>query len=477
MIQKKIESHKSYRWFVLAIIAVGTFMATLDSSILNVALPSISNVYQTNINSLQWVVTAYLLTLSTLILIFGRISDMIGKSKIYNIGFIVFIFGSLLCALSQSLNQLILFRVIQAFGAGMFMANGMGIVTQIFPPQERGRALGLGGMVVAAGSLAGPSIGGLLVHSFGWKSIFIINLPIGFIGAIAALFILPRDNPEPKQTFDYLGALFFALTINCLTFGLAQLQAVGPEKIYPLVLLALGVISGGLFYWQEKRSPQPMVDLTLFQNTLFRYGSLAGLLSFIAMFFTIMLMPFYLQRILGLQVNTVGLMLTPFPLAMAFTAPLSGWLSDKLGHQKLTTIGMSLLFLQLLAMSTLRETTPIYLISIFLLIQGIAMGLFQSPNNSSIMGTVPRNKLGIASGINSTVRNVGMALGTNLSIIFFTFFYTGQIGKPLPAIIEKDKFMQGFHYVFLIAALVALLGTICTLKTKPAQATEGRVVS
>lgn len=462
-----------YKYLVLAIVASGTFMATLDSSIVNVALPTISKEFHVGLTVLQWVVTAYLLTISSLLMAFGRMADILGKNRVYAVGFLGFITGSALCGIATSEWQLVSFRVIQAVGAAMLMANGMGLVTSVFPARERGRALGLGGSMVAAGSLTGPSLGGILVNTLGWRSIFYINIPIGIIGFLAAILLLPKDKDiAANQSFDFAGALLFAGSITSVLLSLSEGQRLGWTSVSVLVLAGLAVVCTALFFFVEAKVSQPMIDLTLFKNRLFLAGNVAGLISFVTMFFALFLMPFYLDKVLMLKPYQIGLMMTPFPLAMLVVAPVSGWASDRFGPLYLTTCGLAMVTVGLASLSTIGINTPLWAVAVRTGIMGIGAGMFQSPNNSSVMGTVPLHKLGVAGGVVATVRNVGMVIGVALSVTFFNTRYE-VLHRILP---EKSAFVQSISFVFLTAAMINLLGiVISAVRGRPAQPERGLV--
>lgn len=443
-------------WLVLANVAVGTFMSTLDGSIVNVALPAMAKSFEVNIDVLQWVVTAYLLTISSLLPVFGRLADILGRSRVYAAGFLVFVAGSVFCGFSTAIWALVVSRVLQAIGAAMLMANGMAIITSVFPPEERGQALGISGTVVAAGSLTGPSIGGFLVAAFGWPSIFLVNLPIGLAGFLLSRSVLPRDYAsQEREPFDYLGAVFFTLGMFLTLFGLSSGERFGWSS--PVIWLSLicGGVGLSVFFYHEKKAAYPMLDLKLFQNKIFLFGNLAGLISFVSMFATTLLMPFYMDKILHFEPREIGLMMTPFPLAMAVIAPLSGRLSDRIGPVILTTLGMGINSLGLVLLSFLTPNASYFTIFWRMFLLGVGMGLFQSPNNSSVMGAVPRTKLGVAGGVNSLVRNVGMVTGIAFSVSLFVALLGFYQRNGLP---YQAAFMSSQATVFRAAAVFALAG-------------------
>lgn len=464
-----MKNSSRYRWFILANVSVGTFMATLDSSIVNVALPTISAQLHSDLSVLQWVVTAYLLAISSLLPVFGRIADLIGRKKVYSFGFIIFTLGSALCGLSSNIWFLIGMRIFQAIGASMIMSNSAALITANFPPQERGRALGLTGTVVALGNLSGPAIGGLLIGIASWRSIFYINLPIGIIGYIAAQMILPEDKPHHgEETFDTLGAVFFASGMISLLFSLNNGQDWGWTSISILLGLVLGVLLLSLFFRWEAKVNHPMIDLSLFKNRPFLIGNLSGFLSFVAMFSNMMLMPFYLQHILNYQPAQVGLIMTAFPVVMAVIAPISGHISDRFGPVLLTTGGLFITALGLFYLTTVSATSTALQILPGPLLMGLGSGLFQSPNNSSVMSSVPKPKLGLAGGINALVRNVGMVVGIALSVTLFENRQAAAlhgIGQATVAQ-QTSAFLISYHTVLLVGGIIAVIAALISLNRK-----------
>lgn len=455
-----IKSSPDYRWFVLATVSIGTFMSTLDSSIVNVALPTMSGQLHSDLSTLQWTVSAYLLTISSLLPVFGRIADMLGRRKVYSLGFLVFTLGSVLCGLAPNIWFLVGTRVLQAVGAAMLMANSAAIITAIFPFQERGRALGLTGTVVALGSLTGPALGGILIGLAGWRSIFYINLPIGIIGYVAALLILPADQPrKADDRFDFTGAALFTAGIISLLLAVNNGQDWGWASLPVLLGIVLGLLLLIGFVINERRVHHPMIDLSLFRNRPFVIGNLSGWMCFVAMFANTMLLPFYLQQILNYTPSQVGLLMTAFPIMMAVVAPISGYASDRFGPLILTTSGLTICGLGLFYYSTLSATAHFYQVIPGPLLLGLGAGMFNSPNNSSVMSSVPVQKLGLAGGINSLVRNLGMISGIALSVSLFEAW--GGVSRPRPD--QIPAFMSAYHSVMLVAMAIALLAAIVSL--------------
>jgi len=419
------------KWYVMAAVAMGVFLATIDGSIVNVALPTLVRELNADFTSVQWVVLAYLLTLATLLLSIGRLGDMKGKKPIYTLGFVIFTTGSVLCGISPSIIWLVIFRVIQAIGATMILALGMAIVTESFPPSERGKALGISGTVVSIGIVIGPTLGGLIIDLLSWNWIFFVNLPIGILGTLMVVRFVPAIHPIGKQRFDYWGALTLFASLFALLLGLTIGQRVGFVDIRILILFITGLFFLGLFFRLESRIAEPMVDLRLFRNGLFSINLVTGFITFVAIAGTIILMPFFLENVLGYNTRQVGLLLATIPIAMGIIAPMAGSLSDRFGTRPITVIGLIILLVGYYALSSFNAQTNTMGYLLRFLPIGIGMGVFQSPNNSAIMGTAPRGKLGIVSGMLAMNRTLGQTTGIAVFGAVFTHLVFTYIGTKL----------------------------------------------
>ncbi|MCL4516236.1 MAG: MFS transporter [Firmicutes bacterium] len=457
-----------YKWLALATVGIGTFMAPLDGSVVNIALPHIASSLRATLPTVEWVVMMYLLVISTLLLTYGRLGDMIGHKPVYLAGFVIFTAGSLLCGFSPAIGYLIAFRAVQAIGAGMMMAIGPAIVTSAFPAHERGKALGMNAMVVATALALGPTIGGLLVSTFGWRSIFFINLPIGVFGTIWAWRVLRMNPTVPGQSFDVPGAITIFVALTALLLALSKGQDLGWSSLPIVSLLAAAVVFGALFLLNERRVAQPMMDLSLFENRLFSAANLSALLNFMAQSAVTFLMPFYLENVRHLEAAHAGLVLSPMPLVVLVAAPFSGSLSDKIGSRLLSSTGMAVIALDLGLLSRLGVATPLLLIGALLAIAGLGAGLFQSPNNSAIMGSVPKHRLGIASGMLASMRNIGMVVGVALSGAILTNrlpVHASRLSAQGLAgdLLQKQAFVLSFHDSFVVAAVLAAIGVLTSL--------------
>lgn len=403
------------RWMILIVLNIFTFMSTLDGSIVNIALPELSKQLKLPMAQIEWVTTGYLMAICAAILFFGKLGDIVGKIRIFKIGTIVFVIGSMLCGFSLSLPALLASRVIQAIGASMTMANSQGIVTDIFPANERGKALGFIGTFVSLGSIAGPSLGGIMVSTLGWEYIFWVNIPIGVIAILLGWKVLPKDLTRTKSTIDVPGSLLFAIFIISLFAGLLLGQQLGYGDSLIVTSLIVAIASFIAFLWTELRRKEPLLQLSLFKNPLFSLSILCGFLVFTANFCFNIIAPFYAQNMLNLSPFEAGFLLMLLPICMVVVAPISGALSDKIGSEFLTFAGLVVMVIAQFGLAELHEGSSVVLVGVWIAMLGIGSGLFQSPNNSLVMSKVPRTQLGSAGSVNSLVRNVGMVVGITIA--------------------------------------------------------------
>lgn len=401
------------KWRVAASVSLGVFLGTIDGSIVNIALPTLQKEFNAPLSSVQWIVLAYLLTIASLTLMVGRLGDMYGKKRIYTSGFAIFTIASGLTALSSSVAMMIALRMTQAVGAVMIIALGAAILTEAFPPTERGKALGLIGATVSVGIVLGPSVGGVLLSTLGWPAIFLVNVPIGIVGTITAYRNIPDTVPKGREPFDLVGASLMFATMLTLFLGITLSGDRGFDATIKGLLLIAAVCGGGFIWWERKTNP-PMIELSMFRNVSFSVNLVTGLLSFVAIGGLFFLLPFYLADALGIEPRQMGLILAVSPIILGVASPVSGALADRIGARPLTVAGLLITLLGYLALTTLStESTPIEIILRMMPI-GLGMGVFQSPNNSLVMGAVRPERLGIASGLLSVSRTVGQLSGVSI---------------------------------------------------------------
>jgi EmrB/QacA subfamily drug resistance transporter len=409
---------------------MGVFMATLDSSIVNIALPTLVESLNTDFAAVQWVVLGYILVITTFTLGIARLGDMYDKKKLYLGGIAVFTLGSFLCASAVNINWLIAFRAIQGLGAAFLVALGIAIISEVFPPEMRGRALGTMGSIVSVGIAIGPPLGGLIIGLANWRWIFLVNLPVGIFALwIVYRSIPPLSAPRPGQRFDMPGALVMFLTLAAYAAGMTFGQRLGFDTSTVRLLLTGAVIGIVFFIWIETRTSQPMIDLKLFKNPLFGMNLLMAFLIFIVMG-GLFIMPFYLELVQGYPIALVGVLMMVLPISMGLIAPLAGSLSDRFGPRIISLIGLGLIITGCLGLSTLQAgMAPLdYIIRTAFI--GAGVGFFQSPNNSAIMGAAPRERMGIASGLMALSRTLGQTTGLPLMGALFTTHVLSSAALP-----------------------------------------------
>ncbi len=450
------EENTRDRWLILITIGVGTFMSALDGSIVNTLLPVMASDLRASIAGIEWVSTVYLLVVSSLLLGFGRAGDMYGNKKLYIAGFIVFVAGSALCGSAPSARALIALRGIQAIGASMLFSNAPAILTRSFPPEQRGRALGALGTFTYLGLTVGPSLGGWLSGTFGWRSVFYINVPVGALAITLAFVFIAHDRTEGRrEKFDFKGGVLFMLGLVALLGALNEGHAMGWMDARILGLFAGSIAMFIAFIYVELDTGSPMLDLSLFRNRIFSSTTLSALLNYASVFSVLFALPFLLIQGRGLTAQHAGLILTAQPIVMAIMAPVSGALSDRIGSRLPATIGMAILTAGILLLAFTIEASNLALVAGSLGVIGLGVGLFVSPNNSALMGSAPRQRQGIASGVLATARNLGMVLGIGISgAVFTTMMARHADASNLSAMVIAVRAS------LLVAAGLAATGTV-----------------
>jgi EmrB/QacA subfamily drug resistance transporter len=453
----------SRKWFVLVAIGMAIFLGTIDGSIVNVALPTLVDEFDTTFGVAQWVVLAYLLTQTTLTLGFGRLGDMIGKKPIFTTGFVIFTAGSFLAGLSPTITVLIVARVAQAVGAAMIFALGFAITTESFPPSERGKALGINGTTVSLGIMTGPILGGIILEAADWRWIFFVNVPIGIIGTLTALKFVQNTKPKGKQRFDFAGAGAFFVGLLTLLLALTLGQSSGFTTATVLVLFGVSIVSLTAFVFIERHVAEPMVNLDLFRDRDLTVNLITGFVAFFALSGMILLLPFYLTDVLGLSPRAIGFALGAIPITMGIVAPLSGTLSDRIGSRPVTVAGMALMAIGYgVAAFWIEGATSVAVIVVVGLIVGLGIGIFQSPNNSAILGSVPLDQLGVTSGmltINRTTASVtGIAVLGALWAARTVAYADGGIVTGAPAAAQAAALSDTMIVATVLVGLAFLLG-------------------
>lgn len=461
------------KWAVLTIVAIGVFMATLDSSIVNISLPSMARDFGIPLSgAIEWVIIAYLVATAAILLTAGRLADMVGRKVVWSTGLVIFTLGSALCGAAPNLPFLIAMRAFQGIGGALIMAVSPAMLTSAFPAQERGRALGLNAVIVSLGISVGPVLGGIITAYFSWRWIFYVNVPIGIIGLIATLRVLTERIHRNPGRFDPLGALLLGVGLASLTAGLSFGVELGWLSLPIVLMLVVSVISLALLPVVESRVPNPVIVFSLLRNRVFSSAILSLILNFLALFAVGFMLPFYLEQLRHFSTIEAGLLLTPLPLAIAFIAPLSGRLADRFGSRWLAAGGMTLACLGLVLLSTINQNSSIWDIVWRLIIVGAGQALFQSPNNSALMGAAPREFQGSASGFLATGRTFGQSVSVAIAGAVFASTGGAAAGLALvsspshnPATLAalQETFVYGFHQTFLVCTAIAVIGIFASL--------------
>ncbi|MBU0990990.1 MAG: MFS transporter [Proteobacteria bacterium] len=462
MLEKNREPNKHIIFFF---VAIGIFMSTLDGSIVNIALPTIMKDFNTSLSTVKWVMIIYLLTVSSLLLSFGRLSDINGRRLIYGSGLVIFSAGSLFCAISASAGFLIVARAFQGLGAAMIMSCTPALIVDTFPGPERGKYLGMIGAVVASGLTLGPAIGGFLLHHFSWRSIFYINLPIGITAAILILVYLKgsQSDVRSKEPFDWVGSICLVISISGFILVISNGYNWGIVS-FPFISITLVVmIAAGCLVAIEARFSFPVLNMNLFKIRLFGFPVMAAITLFGALFTMIFLMPFYLMVQLKLPSFQAGnMMVIPF-IFLFLIAPVSGSLSDKIGTRFLCTAGMGLMMTALFLLSQLPPDATLIDVGWRMAIAGMGTAIFSSPNTSAAMGAVPGNRRGIAGGIVAAARNLGMVVGVSMAGAIFNYMFDllthGETLNTYRPELEF-AFMRAFSLAMAAGAVMAGIGMV-----------------
>jgi EmrB/QacA subfamily drug resistance transporter len=458
------------RWTGLAGIGTGIFMFTLDGSIVNVALPTLVIELHAGFATVQWIVLAYLLVVSSLVLGAARMGDLYGKKRIYLCGLGLFTAASLGCALSPDVHWLIGMRAMQGLGGVFVAALGAAIIAEIFPPKERGRALGFIGTSVLLGVALGPTLGGLILHYASWHWMFLVNIPIGIVVIGVLGRVLPHiAASHGRAGFDWLGTVLLASGLVSLALALTYGQRQGFATSLVLALFALAFAGISSFLVWQRQAASPLIDLRLLSNTRLAGGLAACLLAFLVLGGLTFIQPFFLQLVGGFSAAQVGLLLAISPVVGGVTAPMSGHLADRIGARWVTALGACSVALGCFLLATLDEHVTALSFALRVAFVGLGTGMFNAANNASVLNSVKRENLGVASGLLSLMRTLGQSTGVPLAATIFGLLALGHapardtqalLGLPPAALVH------GIRWVFIVAGLVALTAAAVTTVAK-----------
>lgn len=451
-------SSKEIKWTICLLVILGNFLGMLDSSTVNLALYPISKDLNISLAKVQWVVIAYMLVLTVFLPFFGKIGDLFPKNKIYSFGFFIFAIGAFLNSTAPNFYLLILYRCIEALGASIMIANGPAVIATLFKGADRGKALGINACLVAVGGMSGPAVGGALINSFGWRTIFLPSVPIALFGAFYAYKMLPSYIKHFEFKFDYKGFIYFTIALFALLLAISEGHHWGWKSLKIISLGILTLVFGGLFYFRDSKITYPIIDFNMFKIKTFTFGNIAVMTSYMTMFTNGILLPFFLQEILKYNALKTGLLILPYSIASSAVAPFAGSYAGKHGSRLLTIVGPSIYILALIIFTTFNTTTQTWEIILASVIMGIGNGCFQSPSNTAIITSVKKEELGLASGILSLSRNLGNILGVAITITLFDSFRTMLLDD---GIAYQNAFLSSYHWTMCFGIAFGIICLSC----------------
>jgi EmrB/QacA subfamily drug resistance transporter len=476
--------HEHYKWWALSVTSLGMLLATINSGTLIIALPDLERELNTGLLSLVWVILAYMIASTVLVITAGRLSDLFGRKRAYVGGMLLFAAASLGAGFAADGTVLILWRIVQGIGGAFLFANAGALVTDAFPREQLGLAMGTNTMVAAVGLVIGPVLGGVLV-TISWSWVFWFNVPFALLGALwAGLILRELAKPDAVRGFDPLGVVTFVLGLTGLVYGVSRGGLSGWSDARVLGGLAAGVVLLPLFVWIEARARAPMLDLAIFKNRLFAAATAAAFINGLSRFALLFLFVFYFQGAQGDDPITAGIKLSPMALGMLVASPIAGIVADRHGSRGLAAAGMVVGALGLAGMTTLQPASPYWQSTLWLAIVGIGSGMFNSPNTAAMMGTVPPHRRGIAAGARTMLQNTGAVL----SIAFVLAMVTSAIPRDVLLAIfsgvskglsaEKlAPFISNMHEALWVLAATSMVGAVVSLLRPAHVSSESRAAA
>lgn len=450
-------------------VMTGVFLSTMDSGMINVALPTIMRSFNLSLEHAELIVTFYLLTITVSLVFWGRLGDRLGRGRVYLAGMLLFSLGAVTCYFSSTYERLLLSRFFQALGASMMMASGPAIIKMVFPPGHLGRSLGLVGVATACGLLTGPLVSGLVLGTFSWQTIFLVTLPVSITaflyGQVYLLGRMPLQKVTPGSSFDWQGSCcWVVMAVLCVWVFHRVDLLLNVFNATLFILLALLVL---LFIRIEKRATAPIVPIGLFGQRYYWVAVLTAAISFAALFAVLVLVPFYLEYILMLPIEKIGRVMMAVPATLIILSPLSGRLYDTIGARFLTSAGMGISTLALVSLAWLSSESSTAEVMAKLALLGAGQSIFLSPNSASVLARVGEEYSGITAGILATARNFGMVTGATLAAALFAWWFTffsggGQLADH--SLVDKNAFILALRTTFLMTSFLALLAGIISAR-------------
>jgi len=450
---------------IVIVISLGSFMAGLDATIVNIALPTISRYFAITTVDASWVLNAYLIVMVSLLLAASRIGDMKGYRNIYLIGFAIFTIGSAICGLAPDVGILIGSRMLQAVGGAIISALGAVMVTSYLSSSVRGQALGIVAMFLMLGVALGPVIGGFLTSAFSWRFIFYVNLPVGIFAILLGMHVLPKFPPvAPKAKMDVLGVILLFVAMGTLIFGLNNVQGATPAL--GAIALVVSIVFWLLFIWQERRGAEPLINTALFSSRGYSLQNVNILLLNMVMAGVMVIMPFYLEMVKNIPTDNAGTVLLSLPVGMILTAPIAGKISDAIGTKKPIILGFVLCVVAMFFLTTISAQTSIGHICVYLFLLGAGTGIAYSPLNSAVMGEAPVKDRGSTSGLIRVMTNMGSSIGVALVMLAATVAAGSKITAVSDKILPPSALSSAFDAAFMLCLVLEIVGVVLMLAVK-----------
>jgi len=464
---------------IVLVISLGSFMAGLDGTIVNIALPTIGKAFDVSTVTVSWVLNAYLIVLVSLLLFASRLGDIKGFRKLFLVGFAIFTLGSAMCGLAPSLDILIISRMLQAVGGAFIAALGAVMVTTYLSPSLRGQALGMVAMFTMLGAALGPVLGGFLTSALSWQFIFFVNLPVGILAILLGIYILPHSDPvTPNASMDIPGVIIIFVALGTLILGLNMLTS--PTPVNGIAALVISAIFWGLFYIRERKTAEPLINLKLFKNRAFTLQNVNVTLTQIGLAGVMILMPFFLEMVKFVPTDNAGTILLALPIGMILTSPIAGRISDVIGTKKPIILGFVVSALALFLLSTLGSHSSIGHVEIYLFLLGAGTGFAYAPLNSAVMGEAPVKDRGSTSGLIKMMSNLGSSLGVALVMLVTTVAAGSRMAQEATRTLLPAELAGAFDTGFLFLMCIEVLGIVLMLFVKEhdtGYSTEGEPVA
>jgi len=458
------------RWLIFAVTGSGIFLATSALTVVNVALPFVTEAFRSDISITQWVLLVYLITTSSLLINFGRLGDLFNPFRVHYAGLLIFTLFSLFCSLAQSVEVLVTLRILQGIGGAMIVSTSPGTVTSVFPADQRGKILGLQAGLVGIALSIGPTLAGVLIGMFGWRSIFLYNVPFGVIGIILCWIVSPPPQEHRKVQIDIIGGVLLLFTVTSFVLAINWARQLGWSSPSVLFLSALFLLSLPSFLLTETLVPHPMLDLALFRNRIFVLAQSGNFLIHMSSIGIFLLIPFYLVKILGASALVTGLIMLPLTVMIIIMGPVSGFLADRMGTKWLSVCGLLFTCLGYYSLTSLGQNSSVFGIILRLTVLGLGQAVFQSPNLSATMGSVSTERVGIAGGIHGTMRHLGNLAGIAIVGSYFSarrasIMESQALAGPAKEI-ATSSFLGALHETFFLSLLIAIIALATSLFQK-----------